>query len=48
MKRNLNNSSWKEMKQDIVEMMKGNPKAIQYVYDFLWVFTGGADKNGDA
>lgn len=48
MKRNLNNSSLKEMKEDIAEMLHGNPKAIQFVYDFLWTFTGEGDKEGGA
>ncbi len=39
MKRNLRNSSHEEMEKDICEMMRGNPTAIQYVYDFLYVFT---------
>lgn len=46
MRRNLNNSSYEEMKKDICEMMHGNPKAIQFLYDFLYHFTG-KDK-GDA
>ena len=44
MKRNLNNSSLKEMEQDIAKMLHGNPKAIQFVYTFLWEFTGKKDK----
>lgn len=35
MKRNLNNSSCKEIEKDIFEMLHGNPRAILLVYNFF-------------
>lgn len=47
MKRNLNNSSAKEMIKDINTMMHGNPKAISFVYEFLWEYTDQDEQRGE-
>ncbi len=42
----LDGSNHEEMEREICEMMRKSPVAMQYVYDFLCVFTeGGGDED---
>lgn len=44
MENDIQEASLKELIQEIIVMLKGNPRAVRLVYSFLVGFTHGAGK----